>query len=43
MKNKFNMKVTESPLLVKRTPNTTMIEKCQEFGKKIGEELINLT
>lgn len=43
MKNKFNMKVTESPLLVKRTPNTTMIEKCQEFGKKIGEELIRST
>jgi flavorubredoxin len=41
MINKFDMKVTESPLLVKRTPNLTMIEKCREFGKKIGEELIH--
>lgn len=37
MKNKFNMKVTEPQLLVKHTPGSTMIEKCREFGKKIGE------
>jgi len=40
MKNKFEMNVTEPPLLIKYTPDTAGLEKCREFGKKIAEKLV---
>ncbi len=39
MKNKFEMKVIESPLLIKYAPDSDGLEKCKEFGKKISEKL----
>jgi flavorubredoxin len=39
MKNKFEMQVTEPPLLIKYTPDQAGLEKCREFGKKIAEKL----
>ncbi|MCJ7424103.1 FprA family A-type flavoprotein [Candidatus Bathyarchaeota archaeon] len=41
MKNKFEMQVTEPPLLAKYTPDQTTIEKCKELGKKIAEKLMH--
>jgi len=42
MKNKFEMQVTETPLLAKYTPDQTTIEKCKELGKKIAEKLMHI-
>ena len=39
MKNKFEMKVIESPLLIRYAPDSVGLEKCKEFGKKIAEKL----
>jgi flavorubredoxin len=41
MKNKFDMRVTEPPLLVKYTPDQNTLNKCREFGKRISETLIH--
>jgi flavorubredoxin len=41
MKNKFEMQVTEPPLLVKCTPDQPALEKCRELGKRIAEKLIH--
>ena len=41
-KNKFEMNVVESPLLVKYTPDTTELEKCLELGKRIAERLMHV-
>ena len=43
MKNKFEMQVTEPPLLIKYTPDQTGLEKCGEFGKRIAEKLMLTT
>jgi flavorubredoxin len=40
MKNKFEMNVTEPPLLIKYTPDTAGLEKCREFGRRIAEKLV---
>lgn len=42
MKNKFEMLVTEPPLLIKYTPDQTQLENCKEFGKKIAERLMHI-
>jgi len=42
MKNKFEMQVTEPPLLIKYTPDQTGLENCREFGKKIAERLMHI-
>jgi flavorubredoxin len=42
MTNKFEMQVTETPLLAKYTPDQTTIEKCKELGKKIAEKLMHI-
>jgi flavorubredoxin len=42
MKNKFEMNVIESPLLVKYVPDTTGLEKCRELGKRIAERLMHV-
>ncbi len=40
MKNKFEMNVTESPLLIKYTPDENALNKCRELGKRIAESLM---
>ncbi|MEM0008204.1 MAG: flavodoxin domain-containing protein [Candidatus Bathyarchaeia archaeon] len=40
LKNKFEMEVTEPPLLIRYTPDTAGLEKCREFGRKIAERLV---
>jgi flavorubredoxin len=42
MKNKFEMQVTEPPLLIKYKPDQTGLENCKEFGKKIAERLMHI-
>ena len=39
IKNKFEMKIIEPPLLIKYAPDQAGLEKCREFGKKIAERL----
>jgi flavorubredoxin len=39
LKNKFEMKVTEAPLLAKYAPDQTILEKCFELGKRIAQSL----
>jgi anaerobic nitric oxide reductase flavorubredoxin len=41
MKNKFEMKVVELPLLAKYTPDQNMLNACRELGKRISESLMN--
>jgi len=43
MKNKFEMRVFESPLLMKYTPDQNGLEKCREFGKRVAERLMHVT
>jgi flavorubredoxin len=40
LKNKFEMQVTESPLLTKYVPDQSALEKCRELGKKVAERLM---
>jgi flavorubredoxin len=40
LKNKFEMKVTEPPLLIRYTPDVADLEKCREFGRRIAEKLV---
>jgi flavorubredoxin len=40
MKNKFEMNVTEPPLLVRYTPDTVGLQKCREFGQRIAGKLV---
>jgi len=40
LKNKFEMEVTEPPLLTRYTPDAAGLEKCKEFGKRIAEKLV---
>lgn len=40
MKNKFEMNVTEPPLLIRYTPDAVGLEKCREFGRRIAEKLV---
>jgi flavorubredoxin len=35
--NKFEMKVTEPPLLAKYSPDPNTLEKCFAFGKRVAE------
>ena len=41
MKNKFEMKVIEPPLLAKYVPDQTMLKACKDLGKKVSESLMN--
>ncbi|MEM2912371.1 MAG: flavodoxin domain-containing protein [Candidatus Bathyarchaeia archaeon] len=40
MKNKFEMRTIEPPLLIKYAPDQTGLEKSREFGRKIAENLM---
>lgn len=39
MKNKFEMEVTEAPLVAKYSPEASDLQKCRELGKRIAEKL----
>jgi flavorubredoxin len=39
LKNKFQMRTIELPLLIKYEPDQSNLEKCKELGKKIAQEL----
>jgi len=41
MKNKFQMQITEPPLLIKYTPDQNGLEKCRDLGRKIAERLMH--
>jgi flavorubredoxin len=41
MKNKFGMRVDESPLLVRYTPDQSSLNLCRELGKRVSETLIH--
>ena len=41
MKNKFEMYVIESPLLLLYTPDDEGLEKCKALGKRVSESLIH--
>ncbi|MCW4039385.1 MAG: NAD(P)H-dependent oxidoreductase [Candidatus Bathyarchaeota archaeon] len=41
MEHKFAMNVIKPPLLIKYRPDNTALIKCQEFGKKIVEQLVD--
>ncbi len=43
LKNKFEMQVTDPPLLIKYTPDQTGLEKCRELGMRIAERLMHST
>lgn len=43
MKNKFEMRVTEPPLLAKYTPNPSSLEACRALGRRVSESLIQQT
>lgn len=40
MKNKFEMKTSEVPLLAKYTPDQKTLEECRTLGKRLSESLI---
>jgi flavorubredoxin len=41
MKNKFEMVITESPLLARYTPDQNSLNACRELGKRVSETLIH--
>jgi flavodoxin I len=41
MKNKFEMVITESPLLARYTPDQNSLNLCRELGKRVSETLIH--
>ena len=40
MNNRFRMDTIEPPLLIKYAPDQAGLQKCRQFGKKIGERLL---
>ena len=40
MKNKFEMQVTEPPLLAMYVPDEKTLDKCREMGKRVSETLM---
>ena len=43
MKNKFEMQVVEPPLLANYVPDEKMLSSCADLGKRISENLMNMT
>ena len=39
LKNKFEMNITEPPLLAKYTPDQIVLEQCFSLGKRLAESL----
>jgi flavodoxin I len=42
MKNKFEMRVIEPPLLAKYAPDQNMLDRCRDLGKRVSESLIHV-
>jgi flavodoxin I len=40
IKNKFEMRVTEPPLLLKYTPDNKGLDACRALGKRVSESLM---
>ncbi len=43
MKNKFEMKVIEPPLLARYAPDGIMLDKCRDLGRQVSETLMHQT
>jgi flavorubredoxin len=43
MNKRFGMDTIEPPLLIKYAPDQAGLQKCRQFGKKIGERLMQST
>jgi flavodoxin I len=43
MKNKFEMQVTEPPLLAKYMPDEKALNLCRDLGKRVSETLMHQT
>ena len=41
MKNRFEMQVTEPPLLAKYVPDEKALNLCRDFGKRVSETLMH--
>jgi flavorubredoxin len=41
MQNRFEMQVTEPPLLAKYVPDENMLAKCRDFGRRVSETLMH--
>jgi flavodoxin I len=41
MKNRFEMQVTEPPLLARYTPDQNTLNACQSLGKRVAESLMH--
>jgi hypothetical protein len=41
MKYKFEMQVTEPPLLATNTPSQNSLAMCRELGRRVSETLIH--
>jgi flavodoxin I len=41
MKNRFEMQVTEPPLLARYTPDQNTLNTCQNLGKRVAESLMH--
>ncbi len=41
LKNKFEMRVVEQPLLLKDAPDSNELAACRDFGKRVSESLIH--
>ena len=41
MRNKFQMKNEEQPLLIKYAPDSTGLERCRELGRRTAKRLIS--
>jgi flavorubredoxin len=41
MKNRFEMQVTEPPLLAKYVPDEKTLNMCRDFGKRVSEILMH--
>jgi flavodoxin I len=40
MKNKFELRVVEEPLLAKYAPDQNMLDMCRDLGKRVSETLM---
>jgi hypothetical protein len=41
MKNKFEMRVIQPPLLARDVPNQDSLKACRDLGKRVAESLIH--
>ena len=41
MKNKFEMRIVEQPLLAKYAPDEKTLDKCRDLGRRVSETLMH--